>query len=302
MIKSLMAIVLAFAITSANAKETITIEYGFGPGDTIVTSIRALVDEANRLQDKYTFLFDIKPGAGSSIAANYVARNPKDTILFISSAFFVRPNFFPESSHNISDFREIMPLCQTPMSVASVRYKTWREVPADTALNMGTSGLGVVSHMTATKIVDKYPKTAVIPFKSTTEALLATIGGQLDITVGFIGEQELWSDKEPRVHILGITGTRTINGHAPLSEQGFGKILGEANQVHQFMVSVDTPEEKFREWRAIMIRAARADAVREGYKIDYCKPESEMSDSEIQPFFERQRALWKTLSTGVKIN
>lgn len=299
--KKILALLLTVFALSAQSREVVTLEYGFGQGDTIASSARALAEEANKVQDKYDFQFDVKPGAGSSIAANYVLRNP-NTILFISSAFFVRPNFYPNESYDMSKFKELMPLCRGPMSVASTKYKSWSEVPTDKPLVIGTSGLGVVSHLVATQVIVKYPNMHVVPFKSTTDALVGTIGGQVDLSVGFPGEQEEWAHKSPAVYILGFTGDKTVNGHPALANLGFSKILADASQVHQFMVPTTVSDEKFKEWRAILIKAAKAKSVRDTFKLDYCSPESDMSDKDIQPLFDKEVELWKSLSSGVKIN
>lgn len=292
---------LSLFALSAQAKETVTILYGFGAGDSITTAGRTMAEEANKIQNKYTFVFDVKPGAGSSIAANYVANTP-NTILFISSAFFVRPHFYPESSQDINKFRALMPVCQSPMAVGSVKYKSWDEVPATRQLNIATSGVGVVSHLIAAKIIEKHPNILVIPFKSTADAVMSTVGGQTDFAVSFIGDQEIWENKNPSMHILGISGPKTVNGHPALANIGFSKILAESNQVHQLMVSVDTPEKKFNEWREILVNAAKTKTVRDTYKMDYCIPLSDMSESDLQPFFYKQAVRWKSLSSGVKIN
>jgi len=67
---SILALSL-FSILS-QAKETITVIYSWTAADTAANFHRSLVEEANRIQDKYNFVFDMRPGAGGSIAANYV--------------------------------------------------------------------------------------------------------------------------------------------------------------------------------------------------------------------------------------
>ena len=300
MSKILAIIFAAFAISAAQAKETVTIIYAFSPADTMANYSRTLVEEANKIQDKYTFIFDTRPGAGNSIAANYVKNTP-NTILASSGAFFVRPNFYPNARSNVEDFREILPQCNAPMSVASVKYKSWKEVPTDKPLNIGTSGLGVVSHLVSTQVQVKYPKTQVVPFKSTTDGLLALVGGQVDLTVGFIGEQEKWSDGKVKVNILGTTG-QGYNKHPAMTSAGLPKILGNSDNPHHLMVPNKMPEEKFKDIRAVLVKAANTKSVRDSYAVDYCAPLDQMSDSNIQPWFRAQNAHWSRLSSGIKLN
>ena len=181
--------VLAFAAT---AKETITIVYSWTAADGPANYSRSIIEEANRLQNKYTFIFDTKPGAGGSLAANHV-RNTPNTILATASAFFVRPNFFPNESYDLTAYKEIYLQCTAPVAVTAIKYKTWAEVPQDRPITIGVSGLGTTTHLFATQIQARYPNLTVIPFKSTSESLLSVASGNTDLHVAFLGEVVNWS-------------------------------------------------------------------------------------------------------------
>jgi len=259
---------------------------------------RTLVEEANHIQDKYTFVFDTKPGAGNAIAANFV-KNNSNTILATSSAFFIRPNFYPNESYNVNDFQELMPQCNAPIAISSTKYQTWADVPKDKPLNIGTSGLGVTTHLTSLQIVSKFPNVQVVPFKSTNDSILSMMSGNIDLHVGFLGESESWGDK---VHILGTTGPKSVNHHPILAGEGFAKIVSNMDAPHHLVVPKSVPDEKFREWRKILVQAARAESVQKSYLIDHCYSMSEMKDQDLHAWYESQQAQWKKLSTGVKID
>lgn len=264
---------------------------------------RVLAQEANRLQSKYTFLFDVKPGAGNAIAANHVLKNP-NTILATSSAFFVRPIFYPNESYNVDEFRLMMPQCAAPMSVASVKYRSWQEVPTDRPLNIGISGLGVISHLIALQVVNKYPKTVLIPYKSTSEGLLGLVSNQVDLTVGFVKQQEQWGEgtkDQKKVHVLGTTGRQSVNGHPTLVSAGLPAVLSQSDNPHYLIVARTISEEKFNEWRSILTRAASSRAVRDAYAVDYCLPLDQMSERDMLIWFRSQREHWTRLTAGIKI-
>jgi tripartite-type tricarboxylate transporter receptor subunit TctC len=107
--KKLLAILLATFSIAATAKETITLAYSWTAADKAANFYRALADEANKLQTQYTFVFDPKPGAGGTVAANYTTNNPSNTLWINSSAGFIRPNLLPADSHSMADFRSILP-------------------------------------------------------------------------------------------------------------------------------------------------------------------------------------------------
>ena len=84
--------VLLCASVVSQAKENITIIYAYNIADSVANYHRALTIEANAIQDKYLFIFDARPGAGGTIASNYVL-NTSNTILAHSTAFFIRPMY-----------------------------------------------------------------------------------------------------------------------------------------------------------------------------------------------------------------
>ena len=302
--KKILTILFAvLAIGAAQAKEIVTINYAFSQADSMANYTRTLVNEANNLQDKYTFIFDTKPGAGGAVAVGWLNANPNNGIVMTSSAFFIRPNFYPNESYNISDFKEILPECNGPIAISSVKYKSWKDVPTDARLTIGTSGMGVTTHLVATQIQTKYPGIEVIAFKSTTDALLSMVGNNTDLSVGFLSEPEEWSKdgSKVKVHILGITGVKNVHGHPTLVDEGFPKALANLNAPHHLIVSVNVPDKKFKEWREILVRAATAKSVQNAYAVDSCEPLNQMPDNQIQPWFNLQNTRWKSLTNGIKI-
>ena len=181
MSKLLVTLLATLAITAAQARENITIFYAWGPSDSVANYHRTMAAEANKIQDKYNFVFDTKPGAGGAIASNHVL-NTANTILAHSTAFFVRPAVYPNESYDLSQFREQYVHCMAPMAVTSSRYKTWRDVPANAQVSVGISGLGVTTHLAAVQLQQKYPNMVIVPFKSTNDSMLSMVGGQTDFT------------------------------------------------------------------------------------------------------------------------
>jgi tripartite-type tricarboxylate transporter receptor subunit TctC len=304
MSKFLAIILSAFAILTAQAKEVVTINYAFSQADSMANYTRTLVNEANLIQDKYTFIFDTKPGAGGAIAAQWGRANPNNGIVMTSSAFFIRPNFYPNESYDIADFKEILPECNAPIAVSSVKYKSWKDVTKDKPITIGVSGLGVTTHLVATQLQKNYPNMTVVPFKSTTDALLSMVSGNTDFSIGFLSEPENWGKdtSKVRVTILGITGSTPIHGHTPLANQGFPKVLTNLHAPHHLIVSTRVPDDKFKEWRAILFKAAKAKSVQDSYAVDSCEPLNTIPDADIQPWFHMQNSRWKQLTYGVKIN
>jgi tripartite-type tricarboxylate transporter receptor subunit TctC len=295
--KLLLAGAVAMAAVSAQAQQ-ISIIWPFGMGDTQAQYSRSLVEELNRAQKKYTFVLENRPGAGATIGARHVAATP-NSVLSASTAFFVRPNFYPEESHRVSDFRALMTQCAAPMLIVSKKYRSWRDIDPTQKLNIGISGMGATSHLMAMEIVKRYPNAQPVPYKGTREASMDVVAGNLDMSVAFLGEVEGFLDKGD-LSALGISGRKTVRGIPTLESQGFAGV-GEVVNMHSLQVPRSMPEAQYNELRALAVAAARADSVQRAYAVDYCEPSS-LDTVATQRWFDTQIALWKRLSQGVKLD
>jgi tripartite-type tricarboxylate transporter receptor subunit TctC len=297
--KFITAFLMAAAALTATAKENITIVYSWTPADVAANFHRSLAAEANKIQDRYNFVFDARPGAGGSIAANYVATQP-NTVLATASAFFIRPNFFPNESHDIGQFRSLFPQCSAPAVISSKKYRTWADVPTDRPVSIGMSGMGTTTHLIATQIAKKYPNLIIVPFKSTSEALVSVLGDSTDMAVNFMGDSAQYMESG-KIFVLGATGTKTVNGVRPLSTQGFTKDLEVMDVPAQLLVHNSFPAAKAQEIRNIFLEAGKRQAVLDSYKPDFCQSNNQMADRDIQPWYAKQTQDWRRLTQGVSL-
>ena len=294
--KLLMSFLL-FVCAVAQAQTTVTIVWPFGMGDTQAQYSRSLVEELNRDQKKYTFILENKPGAGATIGAKHVAANP-NSILAASTAFFVRPNFYPEESHRVSDFRPLMTQCAAPMVIVSKRYQSWRDIDPQARINIGISGLGATSHLMAMEIKKRYPNATPVPYKGTREASIDAANGTLDMSVAFIGEVEGFLDSG-KLYALGISGPKRVKGIPTLESQGFAGVKEVVN-MHSLIVPKTMTESQYIELRKLVLAAAQTLSVQTAYRVDHCEP-SELTTVQTINWFLQQIDLWKRLSQGVNI-
>jgi tripartite-type tricarboxylate transporter receptor subunit TctC len=305
--KKLMAILLvtfSIATTAKTPKETITLAYSWTASDNAANYYRALTDEANKLQTPFTFVFDPKPGAGGTIAANFTTNNASNTLWINSSAAFIRPNLFPTESHSMADFRSILPMCVAPFVVSSAKYKSWKEVPRDAKLSIGMSGLGTTTHLVSLQIAKNYPNMTVVPFKSTSEAFLNVLNGTVDFSVGFHGDSEQYTrpGSVKQIYWLGQTGDASIKGTELLSNQGFNKDLASMSTPQQIFASRKLPDAKFNEIRRILVEASRTKSVRDANAADNCVPNNQMPDAQLDNWYNSQIVQWRRLTQGVKLD
>ena len=302
--KKLIAILAMAAAMAAHAKDTITIVYAWGPGDSVANYHRTIANEANKIQDKYNFIFDTKPGAGGAIAANHVLTTP-NSVLAHSTAFFVRPVVFPNESYDLTKYKEQYVHCMAPMAITSTKYTKWTDVPPPAKVSVGISGLGVTTHLAAIEMQKRFPNLNIIPFKSTNDSMLSMVAGQTDFHIGFISEAEQWSKENSRadrkVTVLGITGSKVVNGYTPLARQGFDASFADMNVGHHMLLPTSVDESKRKELHEIFARAAKTDAVKAAYAVDYCEAQSVAYDG-LDKFFAFHTAYWKKLASAVKLD
>jgi len=295
--KIFLAMITTMVSTSLYAQQIITIVWPFGLGDTQAQYSRSLVEQLNKSQRTYTFVLENRPGAGATIGAKHVANTP-NSILATSTAFFVRPNFYPEDSHRVNDFRPLMTQCAAPMVIVSKKYRNWQEVDRHRPINIGISGLGATSHLMSMEIVKRYPNAQPVPYKGTREASLDVMAGNIELSVAFLGEVEGFLDRGD-IFALGISGRKSVRGIPTLESQGFAGV-GEVVNMHSLQVPKTMPEQQFQELRALVVSAARSASVQRAYAVDYCELSS-LDLASTQRWFDQQTALWKRLSSAVNI-
>jgi len=228
--------------------------------------------------------------------------NTPNSVLAHSTAFFIRPVVYPNESYDLTKFKEQYVHCMAPMAVTSTKYKTVRDVPANASV--GISGLGVTTHLAALELKKRYPDLNIIPFKSTNDSMLSMVSGQTDLHIGFISEAEQWSKEnatsDRKVTVLGITGSKVVNGYQPLVRQGFDASFADMNVGHHLLLPTTVSEEKRKEFHTIFARAAQAPNVRAAYAVDYCEPQTVTYDG-LDKFFNFHTNYWKKLASAVKL-
>lgn len=302
--KFILWLIMLASGTSALARDTVVLAYSWTAGDKAANYYRALVDEANKIQNNINFVFEPKPGAGGTIAANYAANNPNSVLWINSSAGFIRPHLFPNDSHDITKFRSILPMCISPFVIISAKYSSWQDVPKDARLSIGNSGLGTTTHLVSLQIQKNFPNMTIVPFKSTSEALLGVLSGSVDFSVGFFGDSEEYakSNAPRQVYWLGQTGREKTKGVDLLANQGFSKDLLDMSTPQQIFAARSIDPQRFSDIRKVLVQAARAPSVASGNAADTCSPNNQMADKELETWFAGQISHWARLTRGVKID
>jgi tripartite-type tricarboxylate transporter receptor subunit TctC len=281
----LVAAVLLGASTFALAAETITVLWAFNIGSNQANTIRLIIDELNKTQDKYTFVIDNKPGAGGTIAANAVEAKPNTTLVGMSSSFIIRPYFEKNSpTHNLDNFTPVLVQGNgSPMTIVSGKYTKLENALANPNLTIGVSGIGSVSHLAANGLLQANKTASIVNFKSTVDAATAAAGGHVDVAVGFDADVAPFVDSG-KVDMLGRTGPGTQLKQIPDAD----KLTAN----YAIFASAAMDPDRFREIHQLMVAINTKPAVVASYKRDLLTPVA-LGPEQSRTWYTSERAFWK---------
>lgn len=263
------ALVLA---VSSYAQQSVPIVWPFAPGSNQANFARAIVEEANKQQTKYLFHFENKPGAGGSIAANYVLNYNGIALLTSSSSFFVRPVYYPNESHKPSDFTPVLIQCTgQPFVVVSAKYKTIAELKTQPKLTIGAT-IGSLTEALGRELKNNLPGSADMTFIGYSNTLQPTqemIGGVLDLNVDLPTSTLQWIETG-KINVIGASGTKDYPNYKTFHNQGI-KGFEDLVSNYQIVASAKTDTATVNELHAILRKASRdSGRLAALYQNDYC--------------------------------
>ncbi|VCU68841.1 Tripartite tricarboxylate transporter family receptor [Pigmentiphaga humi] len=185
----------AMAQSNDYPSRTVRVVVGFAPGGAADFVARAMNEAFSKALGQ-TVVIDNKPGAGSSIAADYVAKAPADgyTILIASpSSISINPALNPKLTYTPKDFKAVTKITTSPL-VLAVNPKTdihslgdlIKEAKAKPgALNYSTSGNGSAPHLGAAlfTLLTGTDMTHV-PYRGGAPAVQSVMAGDTQLTFG----------------------------------------------------------------------------------------------------------------------
>jgi tripartite-type tricarboxylate transporter receptor subunit TctC len=190
---------LAIAAGGAQAQpypnKPIRLVIGFAPGGAADYVARTLAEPMGRTLGQ-SVVVDNKAGAGSSIAADFVAKAPADgyTLLIASpSSISVNPALNPKLSYSAKDLVPVARVTTSPLVVAvnpgtgitSMQDLIRLAKAKPGTLNYATSGNGSAPHLGAAHFSRVTGVEMVhIPFKGGAPAIQSVIAGEVQLTFG----------------------------------------------------------------------------------------------------------------------
>lgn len=248
--KLVLGIFFSFFAVTSQAAEEIKIVWAFSIGSNQANTVRILIEEANKIQNKYNFVLENKKGAGGSIAANYVLQNPNDTIVAMSSSFFIRPSYTKEGAHDLNKFQAIkVQATGAPLGVVSSKYKDLEDLKKQESPSIAIAGVGSISDIVAHALKLEIPKIKIIPFKSMVDGIVGAAGGHVDSAVTIIVDAEPYIESG-QLNLIANTGSENINGSKKITDTldltaNYGMFaskemdVSRAKEIHQIFTAVN---------------------------------------------------------------
>lgn len=168
---------------------------GFAPGGAADTVARAMSDAMGKALGQ-TVVVDNKPGAGSSLAAEQVAKAAPDgyTVLIASpSSISVNPALNPKLGYKFSDLQPVLKITSSPLVIAahpgsgigSVKDLIAAAKKAPGSINYATSGTGSAPHLGAALFSQVAGVQLFhVPFKGGAPAVQSVVAGDTQVTFG----------------------------------------------------------------------------------------------------------------------
>lgn len=261
--KLLASIAMALSCVCAAAStvpQTVQFVWPFSVGGMSVMT-RSLMDIANQQQNKYQFVFTARPGAGGTVAANYVLSQNSLTVFANSDGHYTRPLLYNES-HDPEQFRLVSTIClNIPMAVYSRKYTSLNDIKnKDFAVGIIPGTATQLFTRLFTKNNPEF-KFVDIPYKGIPESTLDMLAKHVDGNVSFVSVSNL-ARMPSDVAVLGITGTRSFPGLPTFDSQKIKGVNGLTNSYYIF-VSKSVDPVVAQELNRIFTNAANSDAFKE---------------------------------------
>ena len=191
---------------------------GFTPGGGVDINARLMAPELSKIYGQQ-FIVDNRPGAGTNIANELVAKSPPDgyTLLVNTAAIAINMTLYRKVNFDaIKDFAPVSIFSQSPNILTihpSLPVKNVKDLVAlakskPGAMNLSSAGSGTTQHLTGELFKLRTGTNIVhIPYKGSAPSLTALLGGEVEMT--FANIPAISSHvKSKRLRALANAGTK----------------------------------------------------------------------------------------------
>lgn len=266
-------------------------------------------------QLKQPVVLEYKPGAGGTVASQYVARARPDgyTLLMVLAAHAINDSLYPNLPYDTrKDFAPVSLVANLPMIVAASSKLPARNVrelieaarAAPGKLTFGSAGNGNTGHLAAEYFSSVAGiKMMHVPYKGSANVVTAMLAGEIDLTFDSISTS-MPHIRNGRMHAIAVTSPRR-SALAPdvptIQEQGFAGF--DVTGWYAVLGPAGTPQpirNKISEAIAVALKQPAMQKQMEsgGYEAVGSSPEA------LQAHIERELVRWAKVvkDTGARVD
>lgn len=268
------ALLAAGAFAQAYPAKSVRVIVPFPPGGSADAASRSMAEKLSGMWGQPVVL-EHKPGAGTTIAAAYVAASPPDgyTILFCGAiSHAASANLYRNLGYDaVKSFAALGTISLSPFilvvnprtKAASVRELIDLAKARPGELNYGSSGNGASPHLAAEMFARAAGVRMVhVPFKGMQPVLVALVSGEIDLTFADIAVMPLV--RSGRLTALAVTTAKPsplVPGVPTLADSGVPGV--DIPSVAGFIAPANTPRETVAFVNASMGKALASRDLRE---------------------------------------
>ena len=285
----------------------------FAPGGATDTFSRVVAIELGRSLGQQV-LVENRPGAGTIIGAEMVAKSPPDghTLFFTDlSTHAITPSLYPKLPYQpLRDFAAVAPVNSSPLLMLahpSVSAKTVRQLIAlakkQPGITCGNSGVGTVTHMAAEKFrLRAGIQLTPVSYKGGATPVISLLGGEIATVITTIpaGLPYVQSGK---LVALGVTAERR-SAYLPEIPALGETIKGvDAAVVAGVLAPAGTPQNVIERLNAEIAKAIESPKAKEIFAANAAEA-LRQSPSVMQRALEQDVKTWAEVvkATGVTVN
>jgi len=263
---TLGALAMGASAQAAYPDKPVHIVVGFSAGGTTDVIARIMAKELSQALDQ-SFVVENKPGAGSNIATEYVARAQPDgyTLLFVAVTSAINQTLYKNVKFDLTkDFAPVALGAKVPNILVvnpNVPVKSVKELVDYARANPGklafaSSGSGTSIHMAGELFKLRAGLDVLhVPYKGSAPAVTDLIGGQVQFM--FDNMPSSWPHvKGGKLRALAVTTAKrspTAPDLPTMQESGFDKF--DVSSWFGLIAPAGTPPEVIEKLNAVMVKA-----------------------------------------------
>ena len=310
---ALAALGAADAAAQAFPVRPVRLVVPFPPGGATDTFARAAAVEMTKSLGQ-TVIVENRPGAGTTIGADIVAKSPPDghTLFYtdLSTHTITSSIYSKLPYHPLRDFAPVTAVNSSPLILVahpSVGAKTVRELVAvakkHPGITLANSGIGTVTHMTGEKFrLRAGIQVTAVSYKGGATPVIAALGGEVAMVMATV-PAAIQHVQKGKLVALGLAAARRSPylPDIPAIAETVKDVEGAV--ISGVLAPAGTPRGVIDRLNAEFAKASDAPRVKEIFAVNAAET-LRMSPDELQKALERDVRAWAEVvkMTGVRID